>query len=895
MPALVPPPTSRRVNIVPHTHWDREWYLPFQSFRARLVELLDSLLDRLLTDTGYAHFLLDGQMAVVDDYLAIRPERKETLRQLAADGRLAMGPWYTLPDEFLVSGETHIRNLQRGRRIAADFGGAMEVGYLPDMFGHIAQMPQLFRLFGYEHAVVWRGVPSAVEATGFWWESPDGSTVRAEYLPTGYGNGANMPRDPAALLSQISEWVKDQRTIIENRAVLWMNGSDHLTPQPFLPQVVAEANALSEGTYELVVTSLAAHLAAADSTDLTTWSGELRSGSRANLLMGVGSNRVDVHQAAARAERALEQRAEPLAALLQPPDQWPEGLLDVAWLEMLRNAAHDSICACSHDEVVDAVKVRYAEARQIGEAIEERSLRYLADDLAVSGPVVVNAAQRSRSGLVEVRFPGTEPWAGVQVTSIDDGCHPQFDLPMEQGIAVIAEEVMWNADCTGIRLSEHDDGLHVAMVCDESAVDVPRNRGLVKQAVEHSLSERMIATVLVPPTHRALVRVEDVVGYGWRPVAATTERVATAAVPVTVNVTDSRSTIANGLLTVVVDAVTGTFSINGMAGFGRLVDDGDAGDTYNWSPPRKQLVVDTPSTVMLTAVESGPLRAGVSIRRSYVWPERIDDTLSERVGHREVSVTTSIEVRAGESIVRMSVEFNNEVADHRLRMHLPLSSPASVSHAECAFTVVERGLDAEGGPSEEPMSTFPSRRFVQAGGLTVVHEGLLEYELVDIAAFGATTMALTLIRATRFLSRGSMTMRPMPAGPQHELRGSQMPGRHRVEFALCLDDSSHGTVDPYAMVDDVFLPMSVVYGAGGGTTPGTHQALDVRGAVVVSSLRRNNGHLELRVFNPSHQLAEVSVAGRSGNVVDLGGNVLDRFDAAMTVGAHQIVTLALTD
>ena len=122
-----------------------------------------------------------------------------------------------------------------------------------------------------------------------------------------------------------------------------------------------------------------------------------------------------------------------------------------------------------------------------------------------------------------------------------------------------------------------------------------------------------------------------------------------------------------------------------------------------------------------------------------------------------------------------------------------------------------------------------------------------------------------------------------------------MPGRHRVEFALCLDDSSHGTVDPYAMVDDVFLPMSVVYGAGGGTTPGTHQALDVRGAVVVSSLRRNNGHLELRVFNPSHQLAEVSVAGRSGNVVDLGGNVLDRFDAAMTVGAHQIVTLALTD
>ena len=150
---------ARTVSIVPHTHWDREWYQPFQSFRLRLVEVLDDLLRLLESDPSIPHFLLDGQMAMVDDYLAVRPEAEPRLRRLAGAGRLTVGPWYVLADEFLVSGETLVRNLQMGLERAAAFGGAMEVGYLPDMFGHVAQMPQLLRLAGFEHAVVWRGVP----------------------------------------------------------------------------------------------------------------------------------------------------------------------------------------------------------------------------------------------------------------------------------------------------------------------------------------------------------------------------------------------------------------------------------------------------------------------------------------------------------------------------------------------------------------------------------------------------------------------------------------------------------------------------------------------------------------------------------------------------------------
>src|SRR5436305_1391600 len=379
---------ARTVAVVPHTHWDREWYQPFQTFRLRLVDLLDDLLPRLEADPAYARFLLDGQMAVVEDYLELRPHAEDQLRRLAASGRLSMGPWYVLMDEFCVSGETIVRDLQLGLERAAAFGGAMDVGYLPDMFGHVAQMPQILRQVGFEHAVVWRGVPSTVDRTGFWWTAPDGSTVRAEYLPVGYGNGAAIPDDAKAFVGRIQAHEREIGDLLVD-GLLWMNGTDHQSPQPWLGRVVAEANALQDD-YRIVITSLPEYLASAPTEGLPSWQGELRSGARANPLMGVASNRVDVKQAAARTERALERRAEPLSALFLPATRWPDAELALAWKEKIRNSAHDSSCACSVDEVVDAVLYRYAQARQIGERLARRALRGLAASLAEGGVYGVN-------------------------------------------------------------------------------------------------------------------------------------------------------------------------------------------------------------------------------------------------------------------------------------------------------------------------------------------------------------------------------------------------------------------------------------------------------------------------------------------------------------------------
>ncbi|HEX2737722.1 MAG TPA: alpha-mannosidase, partial [Acidimicrobiia bacterium] len=289
------------VAIVPHTHWDREWYAPFQTFRVRLVGLLDQLLALLERDTSYARFLLDGQTAVLDDYLEIRPEAADTLRRLTASGRVSVGPWMILMDEFMVSGETIVRNLQLGLRRAVELGGAMPVGYLPDMFGHIAQMPQILRLAGLEHAVVWRGVPAAIDKTAFWWEAPDGSRVRAEYLYGSYSNGRDLPDDAKQLVGRARGYELELGPArLPGGGILLMNGTDHQLPQPWLGRVVAEANE-QQDDYRFVVTSLAEFLTGQPVDGLATWPGELRSGARANVLMGVASNRVDVHQACALA------------------------------------------------------------------------------------------------------------------------------------------------------------------------------------------------------------------------------------------------------------------------------------------------------------------------------------------------------------------------------------------------------------------------------------------------------------------------------------------------------------------------------------------------------------------------------------------------------------------
>jgi len=391
-----------RITLVPHTHWDREWYEPFSVFSARLVEMMDTLLD--LADRGFPHFHLDGQTAIFDDYLAIRPEREPDVRRHVREGRISAGPWVAQMDEFLTSGESHVRNLEMGLARARELGRALEIGYMPDQFGHIGQMPQVLRLGGIERAVVWRGVPRGVDRDAFWWESPDGSRVLTEYMAFGYFNaeieGRSFDRidDPEELAGAMETAVERQRSFMASDRMLVMLGYDHAGPDATFPERL-EATRPHLRTVDADVGGLAEHLETQRMLlDPPVWRGELRSSARAHLLPNVYSARVHQKRERGRVEALLERYAEPLAAQA-PGFGWPQEELDRAWTLLFWNGAHDSACGCSHDQVALDVDARFAEVRTIAEDVVERALTSFGSRVDEGGVIRYNPSPFDREGV----------------------------------------------------------------------------------------------------------------------------------------------------------------------------------------------------------------------------------------------------------------------------------------------------------------------------------------------------------------------------------------------------------------------------------------------------------------------------------------------------------------
>jgi alpha-mannosidase len=387
------------VTLVPHTHWDREWYEPFSVFSERLVEMMDALLD--LGAEGFPHFHLDGQTAMIDDYLERRPEREADLRRLARSGQLSVGPWVTQIDEFLTSGESHIRNLEMGRSRARELAGdrALDIGYMPDQFGHIGQMPQILRMGGLDRAMVWRGVPASIDRTSFWWEAPDGSRVLTEYMVFGYFFGGSFLRaaEPSELAAALERSAEQLRPYLVSDRMVVMVGYDHAGPDASLPGKVADAAALTPDL-DVTIAGLGEHVHARSSTDVPTWRGELRSSARAHLLPNVYSARVRQKRERGRLEALIERSAEPLAAQV-PGFGWPEDELTRAWTLLLWNGAHDSACGCSHDQVAIDVDARFAEVREIGTDIVGRALASLGSRVADAGVIRWNPSPFEREGV----------------------------------------------------------------------------------------------------------------------------------------------------------------------------------------------------------------------------------------------------------------------------------------------------------------------------------------------------------------------------------------------------------------------------------------------------------------------------------------------------------------
>ena len=417
------------LHIISHTHWDREWYLPFQQFRLKLVHLVDGLLDLLDQDANFKHFMLDGQTIVLDDYLLMRPEKEEIIRRHVQSGRILIGPWHILPDMYLVGPEAHIRNLLQGERTSQRFGPKMMVGYIPDPFGHPAQVPQILRGFGIESACLWRGLDD--QPVEFWWQAPDGSRVLMAYLRDSYSNGASLPADD---LPAFADAVAAQGDSLAAHSAahdyLIMFGTDHMQPPRNSSTAITYADKMLKDT-RVLHSTLPAYVAALQETlnpeDLPVVKGELRSCRRMHLLPGVLSTRMWIKQRNHASENLLTRWAEPFStfaewvgdreaeALPSTYIQQPASLIRQTWRLLMENHPHDSICGCSVDQVHDEMKVRFDQVDQVGEELTRQSLERLAAEVdlrpgfgdSLGAIVVFNPAYfiRTDSVRVEIKLP----------------------------------------------------------------------------------------------------------------------------------------------------------------------------------------------------------------------------------------------------------------------------------------------------------------------------------------------------------------------------------------------------------------------------------------------------------------------------------------------------------
>ncbi|WP_327086800.1 alpha-mannosidase [Nonomuraea sp. NBC_01738] len=878
--------------IVPHTHWDREWYEPFQRFRLRLVALLDEVLDTMEREPAY-HFTLDGQLACVDDYLEVRPENRERIAALVAAGRLAVGPWQILLDEFLCSGETIVRNLELGITRSERLGGAMAVGYLPDMFGHAGQMPQILRLAGVDHACVYRGVPSAVVTDAFDWVAPDGTAVRTQYLPEGgYGNGVDLIHGAGPLGERASAFADRMRPWHGDGPLMAMYGTDHSAPVRGLPALVAEMGGRMD--------TLSGYIGALGDSTLPRVEGELRSHARANILPGVISVRAHLKQAMAHAERMVERYAEPLAALWGA--EWPGRFLDMAWWRLVDASGHDSITGCGVDDTAQQVAARIAEAEHLGQAVRDMVTSRLAAAVPSGSVLVVNPSPWVRRGVVLVDVPGIDPLADAAgerllVQPLEYAPTLLLDEEMEPELAFsfIHGPELYGQHITGW---EVEGGVLTFFVARESSsvFEVAEIRAAASGVTRVRIvaePRRLVAALVTAPAlgHTSLRPIP------WTPRAdAAEDATSTGSVPAgvasvvgdisemspIVPVTLDGQVLDNGLLRVEI-ARDGTLTLTNAdgvtcTGAARIVDGGDVGDTYNHAPPADDRLISDPGSVEVTTIYSGPLIAALDVRRVYRWPDpapqdaetlpdhtRVPQPTAPHDGRGsstvETTVHTRVELRAGEPYVRLNVQFDNRTTDHRVRLHVPLPAPATVSHAEGQFAVVDRGLTAEGGCGETPIPTFPASSWVAAGGVAALLDHVTEYELTTPAVpdalapdttepsdAPATELALTLLRSVGYLSRNRNGLRPEPAGPQIPTPAAQSPGLRTVSLALM---PYTGTWHEVPRAAEAFRhPFVTTPGTGpaGLPTPGPAHGLAVTGeGVTMTSLRRRDDWTELRL------------------------------------------------
>ncbi|MBB6637587.1 glycoside hydrolase family 38 C-terminal domain-containing protein [Cohnella thailandensis] len=915
--------TRRKAHIISHTHWDREWYLPYEKHHVRLIRLMDTLLDTLKRDDEYRSFFLDGQTIILEDYLQVRPERREELEQRIKENRIFIGPWYILQDAFLTSSEANLRNLLIGHQDAARYGTISKVGYFPDTFGNIGQAPQIMRQAGIGNAVFGRGV----KPTGFnntvadsefessyselIWEGPDGSRVLGILFANWYSNGNEVPTDEAAAKEYWDRKLADAEKYASTNQLLYMNGCDHQPIQTDLPEAMRVARKLYPDT-DFVHSNFADYLAALGGDELpahlSVVKGELRSQRTDGwgTLVNTASARVYLKQMNQHGQTLLEKVAEPLAAIAhglgrgeQGKGQgqeatlgsysYPHHLFTYAWKTLMQNHPHDSICGCSVDEVHREMVTRFEKSKHVAESIVDESKQLVADAVDTSGfarfgeealPLIAfNTTGWKRGGTISIV-------ADVRRIYYREGLSPEEMISRLKALD-LGGRVLVDAEGAAVPVKVEDLGV-------QFGYDLPDD------AFRQAYWARQV---------RLTFAASDVPALGWKTYAwVKSASAASAAAPEAASIVRGERTLDNGTLRVEV-ADDGTLTVTDLASghaYRDLLvyeDTGDIGNEYMYKQPEGEEALTTRGLAAEIRVACDEVyRATIEIVHRWAVPASADALFEEEKQYavyfperkaQRVAETVPLTIRTLVSLekdgkgVAVRASFNNQAKDHRVRALFPTDLQASVHRADAIFEVAVRDNEPA-AEWQNPSNAQHQQAFVDVSeadlsrGLTIANKGLNEYEVLRD---GRNTIAVTLLRSVAEL--GDWGVFPTPE--------AQCLGDHEVELMIIPHEGDGAVSGAYAEAYQFQVPWtSAQTGAHQGQLAPVGAAYAWEGeGLAFSSLKINekDGGAMLRWFNLRQQPAELKLAAPNASVYR--SDVLENRGEALALGADGSLSLPI--
>lgn len=871
-------------HVISHTHWDREWYKPFQGFRFYLIKVIDDVLDMIATNPEYRYFHLDGQTVMLEDYAQIRPERVPELKERIREGRILIGPWYDLSDLFIVDGESLVRNVQFGLQLCKEWGGdPMPMNYSVDLFGHSSQMPQIFAGFGIREGTLFRGVNAETCGSEFVWVAPDGTESlifrlddNKAYSNFWYTFHAMMtqraPYDEAEVDKGLETIIGELKVHAATPYILFMDGVDHVTANPLTTKIIRRANE-TRSDVRVVHSSWPQYIAKAkawieeNKPALKHIKGELRitnkSGGLNRMTTDVSSSRIYLKIRNKECETELCRWFEPMRAVAASLGHaQPAGFLSLAWKYLLKNHPHDSICGCSVDQVHRDMEYRFDQvssiaAEAVGDLLEQVAARV--DTTCVGkdeiGICVFNPTATDRSGVTTLKVETRVPHP-PEVFSL--WSHDGKEIPYQ----LVAKRQLKNrVFYKPIAAASHAMGATEY----EIAADLP------------SLPANGVSVVRMRPAHNPKPASAAFVSGGFGVLENKFLRVEIK---------------ADGLIDLLHKE-----SKRWYRGLHDFEDCGEIGDLWNHTSPAADTIVRGRKSAEVSMVANGPLTATYKVVYTLSLPKTVNPDLSSRSDEvDDLVVESRFTLTRSSKDLRVETRITNNIRYHRLRTLFPTDIRTDVNFAASQFDVVKRDIKLKDTADwKEPESEIkPNQGFVDVTdgkvGLALLNFGLIEYAVMDDER---RTLALTLIRSL-----------PHTVGTEGEPDAECM--RPIVfHYALFPHKAAWETAGIYPALEDHNLALrTVVVEPHKGALKPHHSFVRLSPDTLVFSSFRNpfgsDNEVVLRVFNPTGKqvkgwaefglpvaaACECDLKDEPGKTLRVTGN-----QVALVAGAKKIVSV----